>query len=118
MAVHIGKIIQGIVKQKGISVTDFAHQVTYSRRNVYQIFDKETIDTGLLIKIGKVLGQNLFLNYVSETDIQKHIKVKSTNADLMSALINLTKKLDSLEKEQKIMDKKGVQKKQKKRNKS
>ena len=101
MAIHIGKIIQGLVKQKGMAVTEFADRINYSRRNVYQIFDKETVDTGLLIRIGKILRQNLFFNYISEADIQKHIKSKSNNAELMAALINLTKKMEAIEKEQK-----------------
>ena len=96
MAVHIGKIIKHLVKSKGISVTNFADKINYSRRNVYEIFDKETIDTGLLIKISKILDYNLFLNYITEAEIIV-IKTKNTKSEeLMSIILDIKKSVDTI----------------------
>lgn len=46
-----------------MSVTEFAKRVNYSRRNIYSIFDKESVDTATLKKIGDVLEQDFFLDY-------------------------------------------------------
>ena len=89
MVVHIGKVIKKLVKKKGISVTGFADMINYSRRNVYEIFGRETIDTGLLIKISKVLEQNLFLNYISDSDLSELKNSKSTSEELKDILDNL-----------------------------
>lgn len=98
MAIHIGEIIKNLVKKKGISVTDFADKINYSRRNVYEIFDKKSIDTELLVKIGKILEQNLFLNYISEKDISELINNKKTSADeLINIIERLKKTVDNLE---------------------
>jgi hypothetical protein len=98
MSPHIGKIIKEQVKRKGISVTEFAEKINYSRRNVYEIFDKETIDTGLLIKINKIIDQNLFLLYLTDSEIAA-IKNKSdlTN-DVMEILLEIKKSVGELKK--------------------
>lgn len=84
-----------------MSVTAFADKVGYSRRNVYEVFEKKTIDTGLLLKINKVLGQNLFLNYLSDNDINEIKKERTTSEDLkeiLTALKTEVKKLKDLQK--------------------
>lgn len=98
MSVHIGEIIKKIVKSKGVSVTDFADRINYSRRNVYEIFDKPTIDTGLLIKISKELGQNLFLFYISDKEITEHQALKkSAQNEFIQTVEQLKKIVDELE---------------------
>lgn len=95
MAVHIGKIIKGLVKQRGLSVTAFADDINYSRRNVYEIFDRESIDTGLLLKIGRVLGENLFWYYIPEEERAKQAKKQANMEELYDMLKNLEKKLEA-----------------------
>lgn len=63
MKIHIGKKIKEAVKRSGISVTEFAAKINYSRRNIYSIFEKESVDTSLLIKISEVLEQDFFTHY-------------------------------------------------------
>ena len=70
MKVHIGKKIKEAVKKSGMSVTEFAKKVNYSRRNVYSIFDKESVDTAILKKIGEVLQYDFFVDY--SASIHKH----------------------------------------------
>jgi hypothetical protein len=89
MAIHIGKIIKKLVKKKGFGVPEFAKEINYSRRNVYEIFERETIDTGLLIKVSKVLGENLFLHYITEEEISSFKDSKSTKEDLKEILSDL-----------------------------
>src|ERR1700677_4229580 len=92
MSIHIGEIIKGLVKKKGISVTDFAEKINYSRRNIYEIFDKKTIDTGLLVKISKVLEQNLFVLYITDKEITEHqANKKGTNEELIQTVEQLKK---------------------------
>jgi transcriptional regulator with XRE-family HTH domain len=63
MKVHIGKKIREVVNKSGMSVTEFARKINYSRRNIYSIFDKESVDTATLKKIGDVLGYDFFVDY-------------------------------------------------------
>jgi transcriptional regulator with XRE-family HTH domain len=63
MKAHIGKKIKEAVEKSGMSVTDFAKRISYSRRNIYAIFKKESIDTSLLKRISDVLEHDFFANY-------------------------------------------------------
>ena len=63
MKVHIGKRIKEAVEKSGMTVTEFAKKINYSRRNVYAIFEKESVDTSQLKKIGDVLDHDFFVDY-------------------------------------------------------
>lgn len=68
MAIHIGKKIKEEVQQKGISVSAFAKKINRSRNVVYDIFERESIDTDLLNKISKVLSCDFFSLYSSQKE--------------------------------------------------
>jgi transcriptional regulator with XRE-family HTH domain len=58
--IHIGQQVKLILETKGISVTEFARRINKSRENVYSIFTRKSIDTGLLSKISEVLEYDFF----------------------------------------------------------
>ena len=66
--IHIGKLIQSVLKSQGRSVTWLANELGCCRTNLYLIFQKRHIDTELLIRISKILGYNFF------DDVAKTIK--------------------------------------------
>ena len=90
MTVHIGNVIKKIVKTKQINIDDFATSINCTRRNVYKIFDKQSIDTDLLLVISKALKQNLFFNYIKDEEIADY-KNKSIKT------IELIEKLNTIE---------------------
>lgn len=114
MLIHIGKIIKKAVKKKGISVTDFADKINYSRRNVYEIFDRETIDTSLLIKINKILEENLFIHYLSESDINELKNSQPTPEGLKEIVNDLKSEIARLKEIEPPFPKKKLPKKESK----
>jgi plasmid maintenance system antidote protein VapI len=91
MSIHIGKIIKDTLKSKNIDVVDFAGKINYTRGNAYKIFNKKSIDTDLLLKISKVLGENLFFYYISKDELIE-FKNKNTKSD---DIITLLKEIKS-----------------------
>jgi hypothetical protein len=74
--INIGQQIKQVFETKGISVTEFAKRINKSRENMYSIFSRKTIDTGLLLSISRVLEFDFFKlysrsNYVLEEEVQK-----------------------------------------------
>lgn len=61
--VHIGKKIKEVLTQSRLKKTEFADLINISRTVVYDIFKRETIDTGLLQTISKVLNHDFFSYY-------------------------------------------------------
>jgi transcriptional regulator with XRE-family HTH domain len=77
MAIHVGKKIKEELYKQGISVSVFAKKINRSRNVVYDIFERESIDTELLGKIGKVLGFDFFNLYSSQKEYQ-HLSKNNT----------------------------------------
>lgn len=58
--VKIGNLIRQKLQDDGRTVSWFASKICCSRANAYKIFEKESIDTNLLLRISKVLNYNFF----------------------------------------------------------
>ena len=57
---HIGQLIRDELKQQERTVTWLAKAINCDRTNIYNIFERESIDTNLLIRISKALNRNFF----------------------------------------------------------
>lgn len=80
MPIHIGKEIKKIFDKKGMTVSEFGRRIHKSRENVYSIFKRKTIDTGLLLVISSVLGNDLFKYYSEQNTNEKEIaRLKKEN---------------------------------------
>jgi hypothetical protein len=65
MALHIGKIIQKRVEEGGMNKSEFARRINSTPQNVYSIFKRTSIDTGLLWEISRVLNYDFFQHYTT-----------------------------------------------------
>ena len=63
MALHIGHEIQQELRRQERSVAWFARRLACDRTNVYRIFDKESLDTRLLMRISTILMRDFFVLY-------------------------------------------------------
>jgi hypothetical protein len=63
MQLHIGNIIATALKSSGLSASEFAKRIGQHRQNVRDILGRETMDTGLLLRISVVLEQDFFEAY-------------------------------------------------------
>lgn len=61
--IHIGIEIKKTFDKTGMTVSELGRRISISRENVYGIFKRQTIDTGLLIKISKALDYDFFQYY-------------------------------------------------------
>lgn len=55
MAYNYGGEIRRVLKEKGMSVAEFAQRINKSRENAYDIFRRKSLDTELLSVISQVL---------------------------------------------------------------
>ena len=65
---HIGNVLRDKLKQDGRSVVWLAHELGCHRTNVYNLFDKYSIDTQLLARISVIMNHNFFNLYKEEVD--------------------------------------------------
>ncbi|HXB39812.1 MAG TPA: hypothetical protein VNZ49_04670 [Bacteroidia bacterium] len=103
--IHIGKKIKEIVDQFRYSITEFAGLINKSRTVAYDIFERDTLDTGLLQQISKVLNHNFFRYY--NHDIQSLSKEeKSVYMSQLELIASLSEEIKSLRKQLTDVEKK------------
>lgn len=81
---HIGQQIKKVIELRGFTVTEFAKRINKSRENIYSIYTRKTIDTGLLEIISDVLAYDFFLSFskTNEMLIEKNKRLEEENAML------------------------------------
>ena len=62
-AINIGLIIKEELQRQNLSVAWLSRKINCDRRNIYDIFNRHTIDTGLLFRLSEALGVNFFTYY-------------------------------------------------------
>lgn len=102
--IHIGKKIKEVLDKTPLSVVDFAKKINLTRNGAYKVFGKETIDTGQLQAISKVLKHDFFDYYEQSASSQlKESKnaygyaTKTELSDITHALLKLTKAVEKLQ---------------------
>ncbi len=103
--VHIGQKAQEVFEQKGLKLSDFADQLGTVRQNVYRIFKKHDLDTGLLTKLSQVLSHNFFQYYCkgSDQDSLHDLRIKNLEEELALS----KKEIDYLKKIIMLMEEKA-----------
>lgn len=72
--VDIGQKVKDVFESRKMKLTDFAEQLGTVRQNVYRIFKKTDLDTGLLTRISEVLDHNFFQYYVQTNESTTYSK--------------------------------------------
>ncbi|NMB65131.1 MAG: helix-turn-helix transcriptional regulator [Spirochaetes bacterium] len=89
MKVHIGEKIKERFEQSGLTVTSFSKKINRERSNVYDIFQRESIDTDLLQKICKILNHDFFQYYQEKKEDNTKKSDKPESANKTKILIEL-----------------------------
>ena len=66
----IGILIKEELEKQERSITWFARKLSCDRSNIYSLFQKESIDTNLLVRISILLGKDFF------SDLSDYVKEK------------------------------------------
>ena len=65
---HIGQRIREIVRHRGCSVAWLARGLHTVRGNVYDMFERESMDTKLLCRLSVLLNYNFLRDVMEEVD--------------------------------------------------
>lgn len=99
LMVHIGQKIQEMVHSLNMPITEFASKINKSRTVAYDIFARQTIDTGLLYTISEALEYNFFKLYFENAtmanDPATEKYAKTSQQGLAEQLSTYKKELDN-----------------------
>ena len=60
--IHLGNMIKRELKAQGRSVSWLARTIHMERSSIYKIFERDSLDAGLLIRISIVMDHDFFLD--------------------------------------------------------
>lgn len=66
---HIGQCIKARLEKEGRTTVWLAQQLGCHRTNLYNIYEKQTIDTGVLLRISKILEYDFFQLYSEQINV-------------------------------------------------
>jgi hypothetical protein len=78
MEIHIGQMIKTRLEETGMKKSEFARRINRTSQNVYDIFQRKSIDTDLLATISHILDCNFFEPYSMAQQLQ-HPKLPMAN---------------------------------------
>jgi len=78
MEIHIGQLIKARLEETGMKKSEFARRINRTSQNVYDIFQRKSIDTDLLANISHILDCNFFEPYSMAQQLQ-HPKLPMAN---------------------------------------
>lgn len=111
MTIEIGQKIKEVFDKQNRKLTEFADELGTVRQNVYRIFKKRHVDTGLLLKISQVLDHNFFQYYVPSKDdnvpVEALLKLQQQVFEQQRQLELAKKEIDYLRKIIKLMEEKA-----------
>ena len=70
MAVVIGEVIHGLVKESGLKAKIVAEYINVSESTLFGIYKRESVDIDKLILFSRLLNKNLFLYYLNEEPLK------------------------------------------------
>lgn len=103
--VAIGPKIQEVFERRNIRLSDFADDLGTVRQNVYRIFKKKDLDTGLLTKVSEVLNHNFFQYY--QTNPDDNTRPEQGTSELVRQLELAHKEIDYLKRIIDLMEEKA-----------
>ena len=60
--IHLGNMIKRELKAQGRSVVWLARTINMERTSIYKIFERNSVDVGLLVRICLVMNHDFFLD--------------------------------------------------------
>jgi len=102
MAIHIGKIVQELIKKQGLKAKDVAHAVNVSESSLYKIYLRESIDIEKLIRLSVLLHTDLLDLYQKEEPLkglfnQQTKDLQHQISQLEETLLQKNKRIEELE---------------------
>ena len=95
MVFHVGHKIREIADRKGMQISELGRRINTARQNVYKILNKKTMDTGMLLKISKVLEYDFFQHYTPLKEENQKLNAENSLLKEMIVLLKEKRKKNS-----------------------
>ena len=102
--IHIGEEIQERLRKKRMKVVDFSRKIDTNRNNIYDIFNRKSIDSGLLLKISEALEFDFFRLYSIPLSKNSLVQQLEDPLEELKNYEDLKRKSEKLEQENSLLN--------------
>ena len=102
--IHIGEEIQERLRKKRMKVVDFSRKIDTNRNNIYDIFNRKSIDSGLLMKISEALEFDFFRLYSIPLSKNSLVQQLEDPLEELKNYEDLKRKSEKLEQENSLLN--------------
>jgi len=114
MKINAGQLVREVFKSTGLSVTELGKRVGTTRQNIYRIFDRKSIDSALLFRLGKAMSYDFykhFSDYMSDegikvNNVDRGVDLQKEVDALKGEVANVSEKYEMLKRLNELLEKK------------
>lgn len=71
MGIHVGNVLEQVVRMERIGISELSRKLKVSRRTIYNWFEQENLNLQIILKVGDIIGHD-FTAELPETLIRNH----------------------------------------------
>lgn len=84
MGIHIGKILEKVVRMERIGISELSRKLKVSRRTIYNWFEQENLNIQVLFDVGEIIGYD-FTNELPENMLHRHRRLPNIEASPLAS---------------------------------
>lgn len=74
--IHLGTLVRRKMRERGISINEFAKAIHCDRTNVYNIFKRKSMDVQLVVRISNALNYDFLQYYHQEINNKNNVNLR------------------------------------------
>lgn len=74
--IHLGTLVRRKMRERGISINEFAEAIHCDRTNVYNIFKRKSMDVQLVVRISNALNYDFLQYYHQEINNKNNVNLR------------------------------------------
>lgn len=71
MSVHLGSILEQVIRMERIGISELSRKLRVSRRTIYNWFEQENLNIQIILEVGNLIGYD-FTNDLPESILSNH----------------------------------------------
>lgn len=106
MGIHVGNILEQVLRMERIGISELSRKLRVSRRTIYNWFEQENLNIQILLEVGEIIGhdftaelpENLLNRHQNVLNEEDKSLVSNTDVDNNSVYFWMNKYINLLEK--------------------
>ena len=83
MDIHMGKLLERVIRKKGLNISGLAREIGVNRRSLYNWFEEKNIKVEVLQKVSEVIDHDFSAQFPNILGQEQNKKAEVSNATMV-----------------------------------